>query len=575
MAQLKTKSENYENLGGINSKASQYNTSQHEFLDLVNYDFQRPGAITKRPGSSFYIGHTVVGRITGLYEFERLNGYSTIIFTANTNAYTQNDSSAGSVFKTSLTSGALFDFSTFVDRLFMANGSQYFKYDGTNTSNYSLPEGEQSYGFSSLATGSLTGSFVIAYGYFNDRGYFGPCSTHQIVSASGSIMFNGLTTPAGFGISGMAFYRSSAGGVDLFRVLTVGGATTNVTIDHTNTLSSIPCPDFLYFTLIPRYLSIYNNQLFMSGFSSMLSTVWFSEIGEPEGVLPESSLEARTNDGDRIMALAPYNGVLMIFKERSFHKLTGDNPNNFTLSEVSDQYGCLSNRAVVVWEDFLWFLDRKGVVEYNGANVKIVSNKIEPYLQRMNVDSAKENAVAVHDRLNNKVKFSIPVDGATQNNLTLVYDYLTGAWTTESGYKPSSAAVIRGRLSQPTVMYGGYTGTLHYFGATFFGDNGAGMTTIAKTRFLADLGHSVEKEFRRLFLDVVPQGVTSAITCNFYQDYGASIVLSRDIYQSPFQTRIDFGIPAKAIAVEFTNTSNTAPIQINGYSIEFRELRRV
>ncbi|MGK3945787.1 hypothetical protein ABK046_46510, partial [Streptomyces caeruleatus] len=67
----------------------------------------------------------------------------------------------------------------------------------------------------------------------------------------------------------------------------------------------------------------------------------------------------------------------------------------------------------------------------------------------MNVDAAFQQATAIHDRLNNQVKFSFPIDGSLVNNITIVFDYLAGAWTTETGYSPSVNAMIRGSKSRP------------------------------------------------------------------------------------------------------------------------------
>ena len=576
MAQEKTKAEEYLNLGGINTKASKYATGPHEFLDLSNIDFREPGALTKRDGTTLYLGATVTGKITGLYQFDRLNGDSSIIATANTNAYTV--TSSFNQFKGSLTSGALFEFQTFVDRLFATNGAEYFKYDGTNSYNVGLPPIAYA-GVSIGEGGGLTGVIVIGVGAFNDRGFYGPVSDGHTVTLNGitfgRVDYYGLSAPTGFGISGFAFYRSSPSGIDMFRFDT---ADTTATYADTGVtaLTATPDPGLLYIqaSFIPKYLSIYNNQLMTSGFSGALSTVWFSEIGEPEAFLPESSFEVRTNDGDQIMGQVPYNGAFLIFKEKSVHRLTGTNPDSFVLSEVSDQYGCISHRAIVVWQDVVWWLDsNKGIVEYNGANIRVVSTKVEPVFSRINVSAARFNATAVHDRARNQLKFAFPVDGATENNFILTYDYVADAWSSEAGYEPSVMVIAQGSRTTPTVFMGGYTGTIATFGASIFSDLGQAMTVLIKSRFLSE-ANSITKEFRRLYLDTVVVGPSAPIAVNLMQDYGASIVVSRTMYQAPFQSRIDFGVQGKALACQFVQVSATDPLQINGYTVEYRLQRR-
>jgi hypothetical protein len=126
------------------------------------------------------------------------------------------------------------------------------------------------------------------------------------------------------------------------------------------------------------------------------------------------------------------------------------------------------------------------------------------------------------------------------------------------------------------AFYGTYSGVINAFGASLAGDNGVGMTTIMKTRFFADMGRSTTEQYRRFFVDLDPVlGFTSALSVNFFTDYGSSIQLTRTMYQSPFQSRIDFGLPAKSLAAEIINTTNTDPIKIHGFTIESREQRKV
>lgn len=575
MPNPRLKSENYTNFGGINSKASQYVTGPYEFLNLSNFDFQNPGSLTKREGSTQFIGATVQGRITGIYEYERLSGFSQIIVTANTNAY-HVQSGAFTSFQTGLRNGAIFDFVTFVDYLFAANGQNFFKWDGTSGASFSLPPGTT---LSSGLTGSgsgFTGLFQYAYGYLNSRGYLGPCGPEIGVSVAGhsAVILSGLTLPGGYGITAYAFYRTSANGSDLFRI---GYANVGATqfVDTNLSLTSDACNDNLWFTLVPRYIDLFSNQLMLFGFSSLPSTFAFSETGEPEAIRPENFIEFRTNDGDRLTGSKEYLGQWCIFKRRSFGVLSGDSALNFVLRTISDEYGALSNRAIVVWNDFLWFLDEKGICEFNGARPKIVSDKVEPIFLRMNVEAAIDNAVAIHHKIKNQIWFGIPVDGATTNNMTVVYDYLVDAWTTFEGFEPSSLALVRGTNRSERAFYGTYSGSILNFGASLYGDNGNSMSTLIKTRFLADLGQSVEKQWRRFYINLDPVlGFTSALSIDLFSNYNsATSVVSRTMYQAPFQSRIDFGIASKSLGVEIANVTNTDPIKIDGFTIEYRRQR--
>lgn len=580
MAYPELKNENYENLGGINSKASPYITEKTEFLDLVNVNFSTPGSLTKRHGTTLFCSATVTGRITGLYEFERLSGASYLIATANTNAYTVT-SSAFTSFKSGLDDGALSDFVTFVDRLFVCNGGQFFKYDGTNTSNYGLPAPVSGWGVTLVAGGSLaagvTTTFFVTYAYLNDRGYFGPAADGITITVAGSaaantIRFYGLTTPAGYGVSALAFYRSTGGAAPVGTTQSVAGSATFDDIGYA--LTTREESSAVNFTLVPKYLEIFNNQLFMAGFTTAPSTVAWSQIGEPEAVDPNYSAEFRTNDGDRITGLKSYNGTIVATKERSFHKVSGEDPSNFLLSEISDQYGCLSNRAIVTFEDFLWFLDTKGIVEYNGASVKIISNKVESVFQSMNVSAARDNAIAVHFRDLNELWFAIPINGSSVNNCVVVYDYLIEAWTTYKGVDISALVLAKRAYTSRTPFFGGYTGQIGYYSASLYSDVGGGITCSISSRYITQTGQTTQRMFRRFYLNVDPvAGVTSPIEINLRQDYGSSIIATRTMYQAPFQSRIDFGVSARSIQAQIVHSSASLPFKMNGFSFESRFLR--
>lgn len=571
------KEEHYRNMRGMDMKSSDYTLDEGESLRLVNMDFTTQGAWTKVPGTTAYTGATVSGVIDGLFQFTRLSGASYIIAGANTNLY--NVTNTFNPIRTGLKNNALFDFVPFVDRLFCANGQDFFKTDGVNSSKFSLPPGSTV----SVAAGSassFTGFFQYAYGYLNDRGYAGPIQTLTGISLAGTdAILTGFTAPSDYGITSILIYRSeNAQSLDLFQIAAMPSSQATF-VDTGYTLSNSINPPYIWFTLAPRYIELFNNQLFMSGFSSLQSTVFFSDIGEPEGVGATASFEVRTNDGDRLTGMKSYFSQLVLFKQRSFHTLSGDNPQNFTLQERSDQYGCLSNRATAVYNDILLFLDRKGVAQFNGANINIVSTRMEDLFLRMNIPAAIDNAAMLHVKERNEIWTLIPIDGATMNNQLVIYDYSSDAWYQRDGLNIQSLANVIYDKPFPTPFYGGYTGSLFYFSSSLMGDNGAGMTCLVLTRF-HDRGNSTEEMWRRLWLDVTPTpvtvGGTTVINVQFFANHGLSApVLERTMYGATWQSRIDFGVSAKSLAFEFSHFSNTQSLQINGYALGARYQRDV
>lgn len=581
MAEQRSRSEVYNTVGGINQKVSQYIMGENEVLDISNMNFKYPGSLTKREGTTLALGATVSGKITGVYQFGRLSGASYLIVTANTNAYIATTSF--SAFKTGLQNNSLFDFETFVDRLFMTNGNDFFKTDGTNSYLYSLPPGISAPGFGITAAvgGGLSGTVVAGYGYLNERGYRGPASVGITVALNGitfgSLSYYGMSSPSGYGVTAIALYRSDIDQITMYGTTLIPIA---ATFTDSSPISTDPAPQYVNFTLAPRFLEIFNNQLFLTGVSSTPSTLYWSDIGEPEGIDPTFNAEIRTNDGDVIRGMKVFGSQLVVGKERSTHRLLGDNPNNFTLQEISNQYGMLSNFAVATYDTNMLFLDTKGIVEYDGANISIVSNKMADTFKTMNIDAARDMAYSIHFREQNEIWFAIPCNGATFNNTIVVFDYLSNAWTKYSGVNASVLAMARGGLDKFRPFTGSYSGSLAYFHPDVFSDLNQGFTALIKTRNHAPMGQSSEQQFRRFFANIDPiMGASQAINLRFMTNYSTLTSATFQIYQGPslsaFQSRIDFGLSAKSWCAEISHYSASLSFKLNGYTIESRFQRSV
>lgn len=325
----------------------------------------------------------------------------------------------------------------------------------------------------------------------------------------------------------------------------------------------------------PAVLAQYANFLFMGGFLNSPDTVWYSRVGEFEKRDVDAFFDVRSNDGDIVTNLTSFFTQLVIFKINSTSVLSGTDPDTFTLSTVSDQYGCLSPNASAVFEQRLWYLDKKGIIEYNGANVQCVSNKVEPYFKRLNVVAARTVASMVHIKSENKVRTMIPIDGATYANLCIDYDYLANFWTTRTISNASALAITNVGVSNQVTLYGDASGMVYSYGQSLLSDNGHAFTCQLQSRFISDLGNSVEKLFRRLYLDAsVPTGSTYNFLVNFYTNQGTTPALSTTMVLSSFQNRIDYGLSAKDLSVEIIYSGGQA-LKINGFTIEYRFQRAV
>lgn len=711
MSNQRLKSENYAQFGGINQKASPYVLGPIEWLDLANLDFQTPGSLSMRWGSTMYTGQTFSGQINTLFEYTKLNGSSMILightgglwfgatsgqhqgmsfslsgttsvysvyggyigysgsggfqhpFPDSNGFYVQNAVNRFGV-NAANTGGQTFIVAPFLqkdntescvtlnDYLISADGNKFFKFNGTTTFRVGLPyvavnagltaiSNPKSVGMSIFGTsagasmaipmgqGGATGGIFFYLTYVNNRGYEGPLTpiigikqeqagANSPLEGGGTHLAAGanIATPLDFGISAINQYyyfysglfgnnekispfdytpfylnTTSASGSTLTWVQFGTSDTSNVSLlvnngsAYANLYDALGTPVGMTLTFgaskyiavsdfYPRYLETYQNRLVAAGFSQSPSDVWFSDTGEFEGFNPEWNFEVRTDDGDIVTAVKAYSTRCYIFKKFSFHVLTGDSPNNFVLTEISSEYGCLNHKCVVVFDDILLFLDQKGLVQYNGANIEMLSTKYQPIFDRMNYPVALNTARMVHDKLRNQILIGIPIDGSSTNNITVVFDYLSKAWTSYKGFSPSVFATIQGRNTTKNAFYGDTQGRVNWFGPSFLADNGTGFTTYAKSRFLHDMGESTQKMFRRMFLNIDAPGSTMVMNINLYQDYGSSIVLGTTMVLGGFQNRIDFGVSAKSLAFEMASIQTSNVLKLHGFTVESRFLRK-
>jgi hypothetical protein len=500
-------------------------------------------------------------------------------------------------------------------------GASFLNPAGAAVGLIGVPTGDA---FGASVTGSTAiGSFQFFISLVNDRGFesqIWPIAKFDANSAS----FYGASfiastfdvrTPFGYGISAInvySFYSQgtttlwSPGYVFNSRYPASGSTVTTISLGTStggfsgliNNIGELPDPIVnTYFGLgttfvrgasqnvvisevsqtpfYPKFLEVYKNRVFAAGFSGALSNVKYSDLGEPEGYQLGNDFEVRTNDGDIISSLKAYSTRLYVFKRNSFQALYGDNPTNFYLQEISQTYGCLNNHCCIIYNDLLLFLDRTGIMQYDGSNLQSISEKINPIFDRMNYSAAVTNARMVHDKLRNEVLIAIPIDGSTVNNITITYDYMSQSWHYESGYTPSVFAAIKGYNNTKNAFYGTPSGVINWFGPSFLADNGTGYTCVIKTSWFHEMGETTEKQFRRLFLNINPTGTTFTLPVKFYQDYGASVVKSMTIVQSEFQTRTEYGLPAKSLAYEIFSNQTASIFQVTAISTEVRKQRGV
>ena len=138
---------------------------------------------------------------------------------------------------------------------------------------------------------------------------------------------------------------------------------------------------------------------------------------------------------DFIVGIEPFTeDKILIFCRKSVFALAGTSGSlaDCTLTTVTPELGCAARRTIIQVGNKVYFLSDNGIYgleyldEYNLRGLELpLSEAINPTISRINTDAIDKAVGRYHD---NRLWFAVPVDGARENNLILVYNLLNQGW---------------------------------------------------------------------------------------------------------------------------------------------------
>lgn len=141
-------------------------------------------------------------------------------------------------------------------------------------------------------------------------------------------------------------------------------------------------------------------------------------------------LDVATFDGSRIRAVVNAMDDVLIFKDKSLHRLSGTYPGEFAVTQVFGTEGTLAPRTIVCDGSSLYFLASDGFVKYNGMEAAPLSaagdRKLKDIWARIN-DSTIDTACAVLKE--NVIYLAVPLDGSIINTHVIEYHLLDGSYS--------------------------------------------------------------------------------------------------------------------------------------------------
>lgn len=239
-----------------------------------------------------------------------------------------------------------------------------------------------------------------------------------------------------------------------------------------------------------------------------------------------SYIDVRSDDGTGITGLAgDYFGQLIIFKENSIHRLLGATKADYALPPqgVINGIGTIKGSVVRANND-IFFLSKKGahrlatVQEYGDNKESYLSLPVQEYFDGLDKFIMTNECQSAHWAEVSCIFWSLPIAGASQNNVVLVYNYAINAWSVWPNLSVRCFGLFKSD-GRNTMFVGDYTDQVGMMNVGQQNDFGEAYTMEAEIKL--DFGDSARsKGWRRALF--------------FYNQTGGTISLKHKVDNDRF-----------------------------------------
>jgi hypothetical protein len=212
------------------------------------------------------------------------------------------------------------------------------------------------------------------------------------------------------------------------------------------------------------------------------NSLYFSEVDEPESV-PETNeivIQENVKGQDKITALMPYGGGLVVFQTRHAYRLSyAAQPVIDASVQLITQRGCLNQRCWDVHEGVAYVADSMGLYALRGTEVSPISSPVNAFWSDPVIDYSASKWFFVRvDPVTDIVRFHFALTNAFPDR-ALCYHPTTQAWWLEVYAQTFAAGECLEVGGRQRLVAGGQAGGLVLF------DSGAEDLTTTGTAAVA------------------------------------------------------------------------------------------
>lgn len=345
---------------------------------------------------------------TGLLRFYGASGLQQQLAKFGDTLYVGNDNTGALTAQTppdALDSAAYIDYTISNDTLLVVDGSnRILKYRGSDNADYST-------GTISVTTGSstVTGSGTNWDPMLEAGMYIKLPDTkwYLITGVSSDTSLTIEISYAGATATGQTYEASAWGNVQ-----------GDLNSSSAPSLLVRPTPDYIE-NHINRIWALKNNTLYFSALDTSIEGEHFNDWDTAGNA---GQIIIPSGNGDSGTGLYSLNNTLYIFQRRAIWGLYGNSPANFELRNITNEIGMIDKRSLVEWGEILTFLSDRGIILFDGSNVRNISDGVINSL----IDTWANKTSPTAILWENKYVLSYTESGASGNNKAIYYDYTRG-----------------------------------------------------------------------------------------------------------------------------------------------------
>lgn len=182
-------------------------------------------------------------------------------------------------------------------------------------------------------------------------------------------------------------------------------------------------------------------------------------------------LDVATFDGTRIQAIVAAFDDVLIFKDKSMHRLNGTYPGEFSLTQVYGSEGTLAPRTIVYNGEALFFLSIDGLCVYNGMQVSTLAavgdRKLKDIWNKINPSTIGTACAVLKDDI---IYLSVPLDGSITNTHVIEYDIRNRTYSLVALPGVDDWLVMREGQKETLLFLSGDSLYCYASGNTFYGE---------------------------------------------------------------------------------------------------------